>query len=253
MASSMPSEQLQLLIAGYVLGDLDPDEAAEFEQLLVDDPALMEEVARMQKTLELCYAPPPVKPPAHLRSAILNPKITAKPEPMQPMQPRRPFRWGKAMGVAAAALIVGLGINNYRLWQALQVAQTQLRANEAAQAEKLIYALEAGKLANAARATVAVNPDTLEGVLTVEGLPPLPPGKTYALWVVPKQGAPYTTDSKGAILIKPFQVDEEGSVSRPITVPEVYRSEGLVSKVAITVEDAAAPQNHQGSPILITN
>jgi anti-sigma-K factor RskA len=250
MASSMPSDQLQLLIAGYVLGDLDPDEAAEFEQLLADNPALMEEVTQMQKTLELCYAPPAVTPPAHLRAAILTPKAT-KPTPIQPNRGR--VSWSKAMGVAAAALIVGLGINNYRLWRALQVAQTQLRATEAAQAEKLTYALQAGKLADAARATVAVDPNTLEGVLTVEGLPPLPPGKTYALWVVPKPGAPYTTDDKGAILIKAFQVDAEGTVSRPITVPEVYRSEELVSKVAITIEDATAPQDHQGSPVLITN
>lgn len=63
MARSMPSEQLQLLIAGYVLGDLSSEEVEEFEQLLANDSAIADEVARMQKALEISYAPPEVAPP----------------------------------------------------------------------------------------------------------------------------------------------------------------------------------------------
>jgi anti-sigma factor RsiW len=74
MARSMPSEyseHLQLMIAGYVLGDLDPDEAVEFEQLLATDPAIAAEVAQMQNALETAYAPVEISPPSHLRSAIM--------------------------------------------------------------------------------------------------------------------------------------------------------------------------------------
>ena len=56
MARSIPSElseHLQLLIAGYVLGDLDLNEATEFEQILTADPAIAAEVAQMQQALEL--------------------------------------------------------------------------------------------------------------------------------------------------------------------------------------------------------
>ena len=67
----MTSEQLQLLIAGYVLGDLNANEAKEFEQLLATNPAIVREVAAMQQALELSYAPPEVSPPRKLRSQVL--------------------------------------------------------------------------------------------------------------------------------------------------------------------------------------
>lgn len=72
MTWAMSSEHLQLLIAGYVLGDLEADEAAEFEQLLSEHPAIADEVTQMQKALELSFDLPDVDSPAHLRSAVLD-------------------------------------------------------------------------------------------------------------------------------------------------------------------------------------
>jgi hypothetical protein len=83
-------------------------------------------------------------------------------------------------------------------------------------------------------------------------LPPLPPGRVYVLWTVLTQNAPFTTDEKEAILTETFQVDERGNFSQTITVPKAYRSKELVTKVAVTMEDANAPQRHAGSPIIIT-
>lgn len=251
MARSIPSEQLQLLIAGYVLGDLSPDEVKEFEQILADDSAIADEVARMQKALEISYAPSEVTPPTHLRSAILtanahlaNPK--SSPRPHLNLRSRRSFLWRRTIEVAAVVLIVGLGISNYRLRQSLQAVQTEIR-----QSHTLIYSLRA-KEANAnASATVAVNPNNLEAVLTVKNLPLLPPGKVYVLWTVLEQGVPFTTDNKNAVLTEVFQVDADGNASQAIVVPKVYRSKDLVSAVAVTVEDAASPQRHEGKPILI--
>ncbi|WP_421656794.1 hypothetical protein [Leptothermofonsia sp. ETS-13] len=127
MATSMPSEELQLLIAGYVLGDLSPEEAAEFERLLAEDLAIAEEVARMQDALEMSYAPPEVPPPAHLRSAVLDQVISATPEPPAAFNPRVRTRmpWRSLMEVAAAAVIIALGINNYHLGQELKSAQVE--------------------------------------------------------------------------------------------------------------------------------
>lgn len=253
ITGSMSSEHLQLLIAGYVLGDLDPNEAAEFEQLLLDHPAIADEVTQMQAALELSYDLPEVDPPTHLRSVILN--AQAQPTPLAAVPDlavsrtrRNPFPWSRALNLAAAVLIVVLGINNYRLRQTLQASQTETQRLAA-----LNYSLKSTEPTNPASATVAVNPNNLEAVLTVKDLPPLPPGKVYVLWTLLKEDAPYTTDAKGAILTEAFNVDAQGGVAKPIVVPRAFRSEALISKVAVTIEDATAPQKHQGKPIMVTS
>lgn len=266
----MSSEHLQLLIAGYVLGDLDSNEAAEFEQLLRDYPAIADEVTQMQTALELSYDLPEVEPPTHLRSVILNVQASnvqanevqsnnLQANEVHPAQStplvvvsdsasRNPFFWSKALNLAAAVLILVLGVNNYRLWQTLQASQTETQRLAA-----LNYSLKSTEPTNPASATVAVNPNSLEAVLTVKGLAPLPPGKVYVLWTIVKQNAPYTTDSKGAIMVQAFNVDAQGSVAKPMFVPRVFQSKELVTKVAVTIEDAIAPQKHQGTPIMVTS
>ncbi len=82
-------------------------------------------------------------------------------------------------------------------------------------------------------------------------MPALPPDKVYVLWTVLKKGAPFTTDKKNAILTEVFGVDAKGNVSKQITVPEAYRTKDLIAAIAVTMEDATAPQKHAGAPILI--
>ncbi|MBF2028600.1 MAG: anti-sigma factor [Oscillatoriales cyanobacterium C42_A2020_001] len=246
MAMSMPSEELQLLVAGYVLGDLDPEEAAEFEQLLAQNPAIAEEINQMQAALEAAYTPPPVAPSAHLRSQILEAATAASSAPLS-IAPRKLLSWRSALEVAAAALIIALGINNYRLQQTLQTAQRNPQPSAG-----LTYVLNATDANSQASAKVVVDPKSLEATIAVQNLPPLPPGKVYALWTVVSPAAPYTTDDKKAILTEVFEVDERGNFSQTIAVPKVYRSKNLVAKVAVTIEDANAPQKHIGSPIMIT-
>lgn len=234
----MTSEQLQLLIAGYVLGDLNANEAKEFEQLLATNPAIVREVAAMQQALELSYALPEVSPPRKLRSQVLAAyQATPSPRPVA-------FLPIRAIGAFAAALIVALGFSNYHFWR-MQVKQAQVQ-----QSEILTYSLQP-KNASLSSATVEVNASKLEARLKAENLPALPPDKVYVLWTVLKKGAPFTTDQKNAILTEVFGVDAKGNVSKQITIPVVYRTKNAISAIAITTEDAAAPQNHAGAPILI--
>lgn len=242
----MLSEQLQLLVAGYVLGDLSSEEAEEFEQLLATNSAIAQEVAQMQQVLEISYAPPEVSPPSHLRSAIMEAhQAIPRNSPRPVTKLARPFLSVWTIGAAAAVLIVALGISNYHLWRSLQVIQAQSR-----QDEFLTYSLRA-KNASLSSATVAVNPNNLEATLNVENLPPLQLGKVYVLWTVLKPGAPFTTDKKNAILTEVFKVDAKGNVSKQITVPKAYRTEDVVTAIAVTMEDAVAPAKHAGAPILI--
>jgi anti-sigma-K factor RskA len=242
--------QPQLLIAGYILGDLDPEEAAELEQLLSHNSAMTAEAEQMQKALELAYGVSEVRPPDHLRSMILNaaqPQSADRPAITPEVNRNLITRnwWNRSIAAAAAMVILALGINNYRLWQALQANRTPQPL------EPVTYSLQSTG-ANAATAAVQVNPNTLEAELTVQNLPSLPPGKTYALWTILKKNAPFTADAKGAVLTEAFNVDAQGTVSRRIAVPDIYRAQEWIARVAVTVEDANAPQKHQGKPILVT-
>lgn len=249
MIRSMSSEPSQLLIAGYILGNLDAQEAAEFEQLLRDDPAIVSELTEMQNTLEFAYNSAEVLPPSHLRTLVL--KNNDQPIGSVLNFFTRSFRWNRAIGMAAAAVIVVLSINNYRLWSTLQAIQQTPQSGSQLDSKTLTYRL-LGTNSSVGAATMVVNSNTLKANLTAQNLPPLLSGKTYVLWTVIKADAPFTKDEKAAILTKVFKVDDQGNASQTIIVPEVYRSQDLVVKVAVTVEDAAKPQNHTGTPVLIT-
>jgi anti-sigma-K factor RskA len=254
MNGSMTSEHLQILIAGYVLGNLDADEAAEFEQIMMHDPAIAEEVSQLQLVLEESFGVSDISPPAHLRSAILStdplPQPSAVPDSpaVSNYPPRRSLPWNRMIHAAAAVIIVALGISNYQLWRSLQTSQSETQRSAT-----VVYALQSTSENNAASATVTIDPDRLEAVLTVQNLPPLPPGKVYVLWTVVRTDAPVTRDAKSAILTEVFNVNDQGSISQVIGVPEVFRAAGLVSNMAVTIEDATAPEKHQGKPVMIAS
>lgn len=251
MTGSMSSEQIQSLIAGYVLCDLSPAEAEVFEQLMAEDPALTEEVEQMQQTLEMAYAPSEIQPPAHLRASILNAheadysQVDASVSRV-PARAEHRWNWRKGLGAVAALLIVGLSISNYMLWRSLQTAQTRIQP-----ANALTVSLEPTEENSPASATVMLDPDRLAATLQVANLPPLPEGQVYALWTVLQADAPFTTDDKNAILTSVFTVDENGGEAASIALPPVYQDQQWVKAIAITVEAADAPQVHEASPILI--
>lgn len=260
MSGALSPEDLQLLIAGYVLCDLSADEAQTLEQLMVEDPAIAVEVAKMQQVLDMSYAPPEVEPPPHLRSRLLaahqtlaeptsvTPRMTVvASQPTESLADERALPWWvKGLGAIAAVLILGLSLSNYMLWRSLQTAQRTRPAEDA-----LLISLEPIESASAASVQVQIDPTTLEGQLQVENLPPLPPGQVYVLWTVLEADAPFTVDQKGAILTQVFTVESEGQQVEPLTVPVVYRDRQWVKAIAITIEDADAPQQHVSSPILI--
>lgn len=258
--SLLPPECEEQLIAGYVLGDLNPVEAALFEEILAENPELTLQIAELQQALTITYEFPEVLPPSELRTKILARTANQRNQIAQIARDldlmanisfilSTKFPWGKVLGAVAAAAVMGLSVANYRLWQTLQ--QTSLEAPES---QQLVYKLQ-GTEEQAAEAKVklAVNPNKLEGTLSVNDLPPLPPGLVYVLWTVVGNNAPFTTDEKGAILTEVFQVNDEGNLSRNIVVPEAYRTSQTIKKLAVTIEKRAAPQAHQGSILLVTD
>ncbi|QQE64516.1 hypothetical protein GFS31_11970 [Leptolyngbya sp. BL0902] len=256
MIGSLSPEQRQQLMAGYVLYDLSAEEAAILKALLAEHPDLQHELAQLQATWEAACEITPQAPPDHLRRAILpiagiqtsaavNIPTRQKPSPITPPPIVVGPWWQRGLGAAAALVIAGLSISNLVLWRALQMAQTS-------SGETLTVALADPTGMATATAEVQINPQTLEGSLTVANLPPLEPGMVYVLWTVVDPNAPVTVDDKNAILTTVFTVDEQGRQSQPIDLPSIFRRDGdRVRAIAITQESAADPQSHRSAPILI--
>jgi len=250
--SSLPPECQQLLISGYVLGNLSTAEAVLFEEMLSENPDLIEEVAAMQQALDLAYHPPEIAPPANLRDRLLATANTQKADTIQTKVATRntdtatdKSRLAMILGAIASFTIALLGFNNYRLWRiakAPNVVETSQRT----------YLLQGDDLSNQAQAKLVVDNKRLNAKLVVNSLPSLPPEKAYALWTVVGKDVPYTTDEKGAILTAVFQVNEAGNFTREIALPQPHLEPKTIQKIAITVEDVSAPQAHTGSIFIST-
>ena len=251
MTGPISPDQLQNLLAGYVLYDLSPEESATLAALLAANPNLQQDIEQLQHTLEVVYDSSPVSPPFPLRDSVLRaadalPVVAPAPAPQPASRTEGARRW-RLLLAAVAVLIAGLSLSNLVLWRTLQLERASRPSGE-----PLTVALGSPNDSMPGQAQVVIDPNTLAGSLTVENLPPLEPGSVYVLWTVVDPNAPITLDDKNAILTTVFTVDEQGRVSQPIDVPPVYRrARSLVRAIAITKENAAAPQAHRSAPILI--
>lgn len=280
---SISPEALALLVSGYVLNDLSPEEAQQLKTLR-QDPAVAQTIdkliAQTEASLEATYLPAEVSPPPQLRGSILtalaeiNAKAAESVVPPAASPVEVPLlevvhgsvglpRWAKVVGALAAAAIAALICSNYWLWRSLQnqsqLLQAAVQSEETVRSSLRQVALQpTGGFSQVATettpvaVTVDLDADALSGTLTIENLPPLEPGQVYVLWTVLTPEAPFTTDDKGAILTHVFTVEADGKQSQPLTLPQAFQTAPeFVQAVAITVENATAPQSHEASPILI--
>lgn len=218
--SSLPPECQQLLISGYVSGNLSPAESALFAEMLRENPELRQQVTTMQQASTTSTE----------RVKTQNFQIS-----------RLKLSW--ILGAIALFMIAILGINNYRLWRTVQT-------NNVVETARRTYLLQR-ELSNS-QAKLVVARDRLNATLTANNLPPLPPDKAYALWTIVGKDVPYTTDEKGAVLTAVFQVNEAGNFSQEIALPQPHLEPKTIRKIAITVEDVFAPQAHTGSIFIST-
>jgi len=250
--SSLPPECHQLLVSGYILGNLSSAEALLFEEMLSENPDLIEEISQMQQTLDSVYNPPEIAPPADLRDRLLATAtaqnttiVTVKTSTKNLDTATSKSKLAGILGAIALFAIALLGFNNYRLWRIANTADVVTASN------KRTYLLRGENLSQTVEANLVVS-ENLNATLIANNLPSLPPEKVYALWTVVGKNVPYTTDEKGAILTAVFQVDATGNFSREIAVPQPHLEPKAIKKMAITVEDISAPQAHTGSIFIST-
>ncbi len=269
-------ETLQTLVAGYVLNDLNDTEAnllEELQQTPKQASTVKQLIEQTQNIFDRVYCPDVVQPPTQLRAAVLSSFAAMQAPAPEPQRSNSQSQsvvmlplWVRAGGAVAAILIAALSLSNYGLWRSLQTLKQQQANQPDAPSQLQTVALQTtadfsqltGTVTDpqSVQAIVQLDPTDLKGTLRIDHLPPLAPGKVYVLWTVLDPEAPFTTDSKGAILTHVFTVETQGkpsqTQSQTLVLPMAFQTAPYwVKAIAITVEDAAAPQRHQTSPILI--
>ena len=134
MTNPLTPQQIQELAAGYVLGDLDPQESDLFQHLLQTTPALAIDVQQLQEALNyLPYALAEPQPPPQLRANILT---EAHPIHHRSHMAHRWPQWqlrGWQLGSSLVALLVlVLGVHNLHLRQQLALRPPSLPATSQA-------------------------------------------------------------------------------------------------------------------------
>ncbi len=190
-------EHAQPDVAGYVLGVLEPDEAAAFAAHIEGCRACRDEVADLAGAGELlARAAPAVDVPAGLEARTFAAIAAADYGPT----PARRRRWDGArrlVAAAAAVVLVGVGITVVR----------QATEPEAAVAQVIELEAPGGGPASAV-AHVRRTPTGGVIEMEVEGLAPPPPGSVFECWLVAASGD--SIDRPNRVSVGTFTVDQDG-------------------------------------------
>jgi hypothetical protein len=253
-----PPEPWSELLAGYVLGDLNHTEIATVEQYLTQHPEQQAAVSSLMLPLDLLSLSLPVALPAEaLRERIMQ--IAADetvvqtfiqaaplPQPVITSPPSQLWRFSKAdtarTVLAALGLLIGAGFGwqNYQLSQELATVKQYLADTKVAQiAPPLVSLLQQphnrfmalNSMGNKAMGmgSLVIVPQKSVAVLTLQQVPPVPPGQVYRLWAIMGDQEMACGD---------FLPDAAGRVLMQISLNRWEKAH----KVMITIEDKAAVQ-----------
>jgi anti-sigma-K factor RskA len=273
MTAPLPPEYLEDLLAGYVLGNLSPEEAEDLQRILLDRPELVAEAQILQEVLAvLPYALPVMEPSSQLRQNILdaltvnNSLDHALENPLghdlhqsinhqsinqsslrnQIDRPswRRSIPWRKVIGGLVALVAVAIAVDSYRLRQQVVAMQRQISGQRdllamLQQPNTRLVSLKGMDQAVTASGNIVMTPGESQAVLILQNLTPLPDGQAYQLWsIVNNQKIPW----------EQFRVDKKGTVFVKLALPENQ----AVTRLAITVELSPPPLEPTG-PMVMTS
>ena len=247
----MDKERFEDLKESYVLGALPEDERLEFERYLAAHPERQAEVDELGAFADLlAFSPHQQEPSPELRRRIMDTveAEAAQTRAQQPRFSRRSWLAGlwEAFGVrdfalaGAAVLVVGLFSWGMLLQEEVQDLQGRVQGlqaqvqNQQSQGPHMI-ALGGAGTEQGARAELV----TLEGdraVLVAEGMPPVPEGKTYQIWVI-KGDTP-----------RPSGLFEPKGDSIAAVVEETVEG---ADAVAVTVEPEGGSKKPTSDPMLV--
>ena len=229
-----PDPDLNELLAGYVLGDLDERERDDLRDALAADPDLQRQLDDLRLTLELLpmALPGAPVPPARLRQGLLgkeqqrHPARRWRPRPIQ-------------LGLAAMAFgLVALGTQVVQLRGEMASLGSD-RAARALQASRTLP-LRGTEGHGGISGEVVVNSAQGHNLLLIRELPPVPPAHVYRLW------ANVGGTTKGCVHFVP---NADGSVLMPIPSQPTSEAQGL----SITLEPLRPDASTPDGPELLTS
>ncbi|BFM39554.1 anti-sigma factor [Synechocystis sp. LKSZ1] len=236
-------DQLDELLAGYVLGNLSAEEAEALQRYLDAHPEKRQEIQGLQETLEMLpYALPPVPLPESLHAAIAQ--IPQQRPKRWPQIGIVRHLWQRKVSLALAGLVAALAWSNYRLHQDLQLAQAETAYQKDVVAmlqnpQTHLVSLQGMESAPQATGRVVMTPGEPQSVLIIQNLPPLPPGQFYKLWCV-SQGKKIPSES--------FNAGKNGTVLAKLPTPSADDVTGIV----ITLEKDSQTDPSPG-PMVMTS
>ncbi len=249
MTQSLSNEE-QALAAGYVLGDLTPEEELQVVQLLRTNPAMQKEVEALRVSLNLLpHGSDIVTPPAHLADRIMsayeaNEASAATPSPI-PENTRVPRSrsWAKIVAALSIPALILLAFDNVRLRRQFSLAQGD-RNPEVISILQQPQSRLVGLQGNDSAGTLLFTPGQWEQVVvSITDLPPLPPDQIYRMWLTLDNGefffcGEFVTDATGSVFITLNPTD---SIPQGIKALEVF----------VTQAEASDPIQPVGEPIIV--
>jgi hypothetical protein len=241
MTEPTQNEHIQELLAGYVLGDLSPEEAEELKQLLEENPHMIDEVNQLQEALAaIPYSLPETIPSPNLRSATLKAATELSPIPV----PSKNRKLLLLMSTGIAALLaLFFGFNNYQIKQQLVLSKAEIARQKdliamLEDSQTKLVSLKSTKEASSASGNVIYTPGHPEGVIVIQNLPILPSGKFYYLWCIVNgkkiASGHFNSNEQGRVFVKlPLSIDSG------------------ISGVAVTVEVSPNPPT-PGPTVMMT-
>lgn len=236
MTKNPEFENIEELLAGYVLGNLDRQELTWLNERLKSDPELKERIAQLETTLNLMpYGLAEDIPPSDLRSRILT-QASAKHPVKYKLE-----RWLWVVGTITTISTIWLGFNSYNLRQKLALQEIQIQ-----QRQELITLLRQpnNRLVSlkgfedlAISGSLVIAPEKNKAILALQNLQPLSGEKVYRLWAISSE------KTTGCVNFTP---DEKGLVHLEFSDRALVDADSVL----ITIEPEADTLQPQGSEIL---
>ena len=254
----MTHEELSEMYELYALGVLTADEKDEIDEHL--GRGCTECSVGIHRALELnaiiATLPDQVNPPKRLRKRVLA-SVGAK---------TATSPWTSVWAVAAATLAIAIVIVGLKTTSDLDETRRQLRASNAERDQvrrelqasqgqlttvqaalqflnepETVQATFGGTQTLPPRGRIFVNPN--RGVLLIaSNLPPVPAGRTYEMWVVPKKGNPVPAGL--------FQPDTQGNALHLLAGP-VNRAQ--TAAIAVSVEPESGSSAPTTKPLIVAS
>ncbi|MEM6255320.1 MAG: anti-sigma factor [Cyanobacteria bacterium P01_D01_bin.156] len=221
------SEEEKMLAAGYVLGDLTPEEIATLEKLVVENPNLVREIHSLQASYELMpQALSIVTPPEQLRQKITA-ALPANALP-QKTQPKSTWSILKVLFGLVSVAALGLLADNFRLRYQLAQDVAQDRVASILQQPNSRLISLTGSDSDAAGTLLFTPGNWQEVIVSLGDLPPLPPNEIYRMWL--------TLENGDIIYCGEFNTDQTGSVFVRFTPPESPPKGVKATELFVTVD-----------------